>query len=379
MCSSGTSPARASSCGPPTCRRRGRPAARSCGASSDVTGVRQGHARAAERARQRPADAGRRAARHQTRPDLLPLGALGAVPGRAAARQLPAQLPATSRSPPRCSATSGRSRPRSTRRCRRKGLPAERRRSARPGVESTYDTYLRGKDGKAQLTVDSRGRPKGAGRVRDQSDARRGAAPDASTSACSARPSARSAYGINLAHSTLRGPARERRRDRRARARKDGAVLAMASYPTYQPSIFVGRKDPQKLAPLLNAKVADADNHPGLQPRDQRRLSAGLDVQARDGARGDAGAPDARRTTSIPCTPTFKDHGSTFHNWTPLINTGMDADDGARRVVRHLLLRARQALLQPARRTAATRCRPGRTASASARPPASTSAPRRPA
>jgi len=29
------------------------------------------------------------------------------------------------------------------------------------GIESTYDTYLRGKDGKAQLTVDSRGRPKG--------------------------------------------------------------------------------------------------------------------------------------------------------------------------------------------------------------------------
>ena len=30
------------------------------------------------------------------------------------------------------------------------------------GIESTYDAYLRGKDGKAQLTVDSRGRPKGA-------------------------------------------------------------------------------------------------------------------------------------------------------------------------------------------------------------------------
>ena len=26
---------------------------------------------------------------------------------------------------------------------------------------------------------------------------------------------------------------------------------------------------------------------------------------------------------TIPCTPTFKDHGSTFHNWTPLIDTGM--------------------------------------------------------
>ena len=26
----------------------------------------------------------------------------------------------------------------------------------------------------------------------------------------------------------------------------------------------------------------------------------------------------------IPCTPTFKDHGQVFKNWTPLIDTGMD-------------------------------------------------------
>jgi penicillin-binding protein 2 len=36
------------------------------------------------------------------------------------------------------------------------------------GVESTYDTYLRGRDGKAQLTVDSRGRQRGGTTLQTQ-------------------------------------------------------------------------------------------------------------------------------------------------------------------------------------------------------------------
>ena len=41
-------------------------------------------------------------------------------------------------------------------------------------------------------------------------------------------------------------------------------MLAMASYPTYQPSIYVGRKDPKKLAPLLDPVAAERANHPGI-------------------------------------------------------------------------------------------------------------------
>ena len=154
-------------------------------------------------------------------------------------------------------------------------------------------------------------------------------------------------------------------------------MLAMASYPTYQPSIFVGRKDPQKLAPLLNAKVADADNHPGFNRAISVAYPPGSTfkpVTALAAMQEDLMQP----YDVIPCTPTFKDHGSTFHNWTPLIDTGMDADDRARRVVRHVLLRARQALLQPAPGPRPPACRPGRTASGSARRPASTSGPENP-
>ena len=55
-------------------------------------------------------------------------------------------------------------------------------------------------------------------------------------------------YGVNLAHSSFEG-AHANGGAIVALSPKDGAVLAMASYPTYQPSIFVGRKDPAEARP----------------------------------------------------------------------------------------------------------------------------------
>ena len=85
-------------------------------------------------------------------------------------------------------------------------------------------------------------------------------------------------------------------------------MLAMASYPTYQPSIFVGRKDAQKLAPLLNAKVADADNHPGFNRAISVAYPPGSTfkpVTALAAMQENLMHP----YDVIPCTPTFKDHG----------------------------------------------------------------------
>ena len=45
---------------------------------------------------------------------------------------------------------------------------------------------------------------------------------------------------------------------------RDGAVLAMASNPTYKPSVYVGRVDPKKLEPLVVEKVAKQWNYPGI-------------------------------------------------------------------------------------------------------------------
>ena len=128
-------------------------------------------------------------------------------------------------------------------------------------------------------------------------------------------------YGVNLAHSTFQGKYANGGAIV-ALSPKDGAVLAMASYPTYQPSIFVGRKDPAKLAPLLNAKVADADNHPGFNRAISVAYPPGSTFKPVTAL---AAMQEGlmRPYDTIPCTPTFKDHGSTFHNWTPLINQGM--------------------------------------------------------
>jgi penicillin-binding protein 2 len=189
------------------------------------------------------------------------------------------------------------------------------------GVESTYDTYLRGKDGTAQLTVDSRGRPKGAAKA--ETNRTPGDALRLTINIDLQRAAERALrYGVSLAHSSLAG-AHANGGAIVALNPKDGAVLAMASYPTYQPSIFVGRKDPKKLAPLLDAKAAEQDNHPGFN----RAISVAYPP-------GSTFKPVTALAAMqeglmkpydiIPCTPDFKDHGQLFHNWTPLIDQGMD-------------------------------------------------------
>ena len=132
------------------------------------------------------------------------------------------------------------------------------------GIEATYDTYLRGQDGTAQLTVDSRGRPKSAGdaEVSSRRPARRSAS--RSTSSSSVRPSKRSRYGISLAHASTEGGTRTAARSSRSIPR-DGAVLAMASNPTYKPSLFAGARTRRSSRRCSNPNVAAADELPGTR------------------------------------------------------------------------------------------------------------------
>ena len=50
---------------------------------------------------------------------------------------------------------------------------------------------------------------------------------------------------------------------------------------------------------------------------------------------------------SLDCTPDFLYYQQVFHNWDPYVAPADGADAGARRVVRHLLLPRRRAVLQP--------------------------------
>jgi len=140
------------------------------------------------------------------------------------------------------------------------------------GVEAVYDRYLRGRPGLAQLRVDALGRPRGDFKPRTQ--------PQAGdilrlTIDVRVQQAAEQAlkYGINLAHQdgclgcdTSHGGAIV------ALDPNNGAIRALASYPTFKPSVFVGRVDPKRLeASGLVGKSAEQKNFPALD-----RAIAGL-------------------------------------------------------------------------------------------------------
>ena len=97
----------------------------------------------------------------------------------------------------------------------------------------------------------------------------------------------------------------------------------MASNPTYKPSLFAGRKDPKKLAPLLNSKVAAADNFPALNRAIQVGYPPGSTFKPVTAL---AAMQEHLLTpfTRLHCTPTYPRTSQTFNNWTPDIDQWMD-------------------------------------------------------
>jgi penicillin-binding protein 2 len=188
------------------------------------------------------------------------------------------------------------------------------------GIEATYDTYLRGKDGRAQLTVDSRGRPKGA--ITPLSSAVPGQALRLTIDIGLQRAAEQAlVYGIQRAHDAsypyADGGAIV------AMDPRDGAILAMASYPTYKPSIFVGRKDPKKLAPLIDPKAADEANHPGINRAINAAYPPGSTfkpVTALAAMQEHLITP----TAQLLCSPDYIAYKQKFDNWTNLINEWID-------------------------------------------------------
>jgi penicillin-binding protein 2 len=110
---------------------------------------------------------------------------------------------------------------------------------------------------------------------------------------------------------------------------RDGSILALASNPTYKPSIFNSR-DPKKLAPLLNAKVAQKDNLPGFD-----RAISGLYPPGSTFKPVTALAALEERLVTpsepIDCTAAYHVYdkqgnvipGGTFNNWDPFANQQM--------------------------------------------------------
>jgi penicillin-binding protein 2 len=153
---------------------------------------------------------------------------------------------------------------------KRKERPAYRAgdKIGKAGVESAFDRYLRGISGSAQARVDSLGRPQGDFEPRE--DARPGKALRLTLDIELQRAAERALReGIAIAKANeafnASGGAIV------ALDPRDGAIRALASWPSYKPSIYVGKVDPQKLRPLQHVPTARARNFPGLN-----RATAGL-------------------------------------------------------------------------------------------------------
>ncbi len=127
------------------------------------------------------------------------------------------------------------------------------------GVEATYDGYLRGTPGLAKLRVDSLGRP--------QSDLVLSQQPEAGyrlrlTIDLQLQQAAERALRLGIRAAQGEGAWAANAGAVIAMDPNDGAVLAMASWPKYKPSVYVGRIDPKKLAPLVDNAAAEAKNFP---------------------------------------------------------------------------------------------------------------------
>ena len=190
------------------------------------------------------------------------------------------------------------------------------------GVEAAKDDYLRGDAGTAQIRVDSLGRPQGPLEIR--SDAKPGRAVRLTLDIKLQRAAERAIrYGIQLARDNKQynvGGGAIIALDPR-----DGAVRAMASYPTYKPSVYVGRIDPEKLAPLVNNAAAKEENFPGLNRDTQVAYPPGSTwkpVTALAAMQEHILSP----YSSIHCTGKAE-YGldkQVFRNWDPYVNRFMN-------------------------------------------------------
>jgi penicillin-binding protein 2 len=191
------------------------------------------------------------------------------------------------------------------------------------GVEASYDQFLRGTPGIARLRVDSLGRPRSGFQPTTLSQPGHALRLTIDLGLQQAAESALR-YGIQLAHSN-----KEYYADGGAIVAldpRDGGILALASNPTYKPSVYVGKTDPDKLKPLLDPATAARENYPALDRAIAGQYPPGSTfkpITALAAMQARILSPYA----SIPCTGTYtspqdRSH-QVFHNWDPNVSAQM--------------------------------------------------------
>jgi len=168
------------------------------------------------------------------------------------------------------------------------------------GLEWTYDHWLRGRDGVAKLEVDAHGRPTQGGPVPGGRLPEPG---DTLVTTIDAKVQAKAEealrYAIDLAHS-----------DGRYRAAgaaalvldvKTGEVIAMASYPTFDPSVWVAGISPKEYKQLLDKQA----NYPQLNRAIMEQKAVGSTFKVVDAVAGLEELPISPYTTYF-CDGSFK-------------------------------------------------------------------------
>jgi penicillin-binding protein 2 len=196
------------------------------------------------------------------------------------------------------------------------------------GIESAFDGYLRGEAGAQQLRVDALGTPRG--QPTPSRVPRPGNDLLLTIDLRLQRAAQRAlAYGIQRARdSNCYGCWDANGGAIVALDPHDGSVLAMASAPTYQPSVYTGHVTTKALAEQgLTAATARAKNYPALN----RALVAGYPPGSTFKPVTAIAALQEHLVSSstlLPCTGTYTspaDRGhQVFANWDPYVNQGMD-------------------------------------------------------
>jgi penicillin-binding protein 2 len=187
------------------------------------------------------------------------------------------------------------------------------------GVESAYDVYLRGRPGIARLRVDSLGHPRSDLILSTQSqagyalrltlDARLQQAAERALEHGIARAQQEGEWAANGGAVVALDP-------------RDGSILALASNPTFNPNVYVGRVDPADLAPLMNRRRAKEANYPAMNRALEGVYPPGSTfkpVTALAAMEEHLISP----YSTLPCTGSYLAYKQYFENWDPYVNEAM--------------------------------------------------------
>jgi penicillin-binding protein 2 len=193
------------------------------------------------------------------------------------------------------------------------------------GVEGKYNTYLFGVPGTARVRVDSLGRPRSLQTLATPPQPGQTVRLTIDTGLQMAAQNALK-YGIQLAHNNKQWAA-----DGGAIVAmnpKDGAILALASSPTYDPSVYSGRVTQHRLAAQgLVGRSALAKNYPSLDRATDGTYPPGSTFKPLTAI---AALQEhlIKPRALYPCTGTYTspydNSHHVFHNWDPFVDQGMN-------------------------------------------------------